>query len=96
MTDAFSSFFNKAQPFGLNVKVPGRTFEQIGKTVGDTASGVLEPLFTYLEENENVFTGDVTKEFNKISAENFNTTMMLRAADEQVNGQVRKRLDATF
>lgn len=96
MTDAFSSFFNKAQPFGLNVKVPDRTLEQIGKTIGDTAGGVIEPLFTYLEENENVFSGDVVKELNKMRAENFNTTMILQAADVQSNGQVRRKLDAQF
>lgn len=92
---SFTNFFNNSQAFGLNVKVPQRTLKQIGKTVGETANGVFEPLFSYLEENENVFSGDVTHELNKMRSENFNTTLILQAADEKVNG-ARPKFDAKF
>lgn len=82
---SFTNFFNNGQSFGLNV-AGSRTFQQMGKTAGNVAGGVLEPLFTYLEENENVFSGDITKEFNKICSENFNTTIIMQAADEKANG----------
>jgi len=96
MSDSsFVNFFNNSQTFGMNVRIPGRTLQQIGKTVGDTATGVFEPLFTYLEENENVFNGDITTELNKMHTENFNTQIMLNAADEKVNGS-RPRFDARF
>jgi len=82
----FNNFFNKGQTFGMNIKVPEKTLEQMGKTAGKTASGVFEPLFTYLEENENVFSGDVTHELNKIHSERFNTVLAMDQADAKVNG----------
>lgn len=91
----FLGFFNNSQPFGLNVRVPEKTLQQIGQTVGNTAGGVLEPLFTYLEENENVFNGDITTELNKARTETFNTQIVLNAVDEKVNG-IRPRFDAKF
>lgn len=84
---SFTSFFNNSQGFGLNVKSHERTIQQAGQTLGKVAGGVFEPLFTYLEENENVFSGDITKELNKNYAESFNMTMMMNAADEKVNGK---------
>lgn len=96
MTESsFSNFFNNAQSFGLNVKVPEKTLRQIGKTAGDVAGGVLEPLFTYLEENKNVFSGDIAYEINKINAENFTMGMTMQAADEKVNGP-RPKFDSKF
>lgn len=92
---SFTNFFNNSQSFGLNVKVPEKTLRQIGKTAGNVASGVLEPLFTYLEENKNVFSGDIAYEINKINAENFTTGMMLQAADEKVNG-TKPKFDSKF
>lgn len=86
MTESFSNFFNSGRTFGLNVKAPEKTLEQIGKTATNVATGVFEPLFTYLEENENVFSGDINHELNKLHSENFNTTMAMNAMDEKVNG----------
>lgn len=82
----FTNFFNNAQPFGMNVKMPEKTIEQIGKTASGVATGVLEPLFTYLEENENVFSGDITHELNKKRSEAFNTTLIMDEMNEKVNG----------
>lgn len=92
---SFTNFFNNAQPFGLNIVVPEKTLRQFGRTAGNVAGGVFEPLFTYLEENENVFSGDIANELNKTRAENFNTTLMMNLADEKVNGP-KPRFDAKF
>lgn len=92
---SFSNFFNSAQPFGLNVKVPTKTIHQIGKTAEGLAGGVFEPLFTYLEENENVFTGDVVHELNKTRSEMFNTTLAMQSADEKING-TKPNFDMNF
>jgi hypothetical protein len=82
----FSNFFNNSQAFGLNIKVPDRNLKQFGKTAGDVAGGVFEPLFTYLEENEKVFSGDISFELNKTRAAKFNTEVIMMAADEKMNG----------
>ncbi len=92
---SFTGFFNTTQRFGLNVKVPERTLKQIGKTTGDVAGGVLEPIFNYLEKNENVFSGNIEHELNRIRTANFNTTLMMDAADEKVNGP-KPKFDTLF
>lgn len=82
----FTNFFNGTGGFGITVKAHERTLQQVGETLSNTAGGVFEPLFTYLEENDNVFSGDLTHELNKCYAENFNMTLLMNAADEKVNG----------
>ena len=91
----FTSFFNNSKSFGLNIKLPEKTVAQAGKTAEELATGVFEPLFTYLEENENVFSGDIVHELNKTRAANFNTTLILQEADIAVNGP-RPTLDITW
>lgn len=91
----FNNFFNKGQTFGMNIKVPEKTLEQMGKTAGKTASGVFEPLFTYLEENENVFSGNISEKLEKMYAEKFNTQVAMDMADAKVNG-TRPTFDTKF
>lgn len=93
---AFTNFFNNSQAFGLNV-VTGheRTLQQVGQTAGNIAGGVFSPLFEYLEENENVFNGDLTTELNKTRVANFNMGLIMQAEDVKVNGQ-RPSFDARF
>jgi len=83
---SFTNFFNKGQAFGLNIKAPTRTLEQAGKTLSNTANGVFEPLFTYLEENENVFSGNIGETLEKMYSERFNTQVAMDMADSKVNG----------
>lgn len=85
MADAsFTNFFNR--PFGLNVRVPDRTLKQAGETLSSTAGGVLSPMLDYLEDNEKVFTGEVSAEINKIFAQSFNIGARMQAEDKKVNG----------
>jgi len=91
----FTNFFNNSQAFGLNIKVPERTLKEVGKTASNVAGGVLEPLFTYLEENENVFSGDINKELNRINNSNFNIAMTMANEDTQTNG-VKPTFDTKF
>lgn len=78
---SFSNFFNNSRSFGMNVKVPERTIKQMGQTLEHTATGVFEPLFSYLEENENVFSGDIKKELNRTNVEKFKMEAALSQAD---------------
>ena len=94
MSDAaFNSFFNKS--FGLNIKVPDRTLKQAGQTLGNTANGVLSPLFTYLEENEKIFNGDAVAEADKLFAASFNIGARMHEEDIKVNGETPK-FDSKF
>lgn len=91
---SFTNFFNNAQSFGLNV-AGSRTAKLMGQTASNVAGGVFEPLFTYLEENEDVFSGDLTTELNKTRTRNFNTTLMMQSEDVKVNGD-RPSFDTKF
>lgn len=92
---SFTNFFNNSQTFGFNIKVPEKTIRQVGKTAGNVAGGVFEPLFTYLEEHDNVFSGDISQELNKRRAESFNMSIILNEADEKSNGP-KPKFDARF
>ncbi|MDD3437250.1 MAG: hypothetical protein PHC64_08880 [Candidatus Gastranaerophilales bacterium] len=93
---SFTNFFNNSQTFGLNVSTGyDKTLKQMGKTAGNVAGGVFSPLFEYLEENEEVFNGDLTKELNKLYSSNFNMNLVLQAEDAKVNG-TRPSFDTKF
>ena len=89
MTDTNASFNRPYKPFGFNVKVP-EVGEHTLKHVGDTLNGIVkspvDPLFTFLEENEEVFNGDINFEINKVFAQSFNIGSVMRMEDEKING----------
>ena len=58
MADTQFTFNRPYKPFGMNVKVPEigeKTLQQAGKTLGNIAKSPVDPLFKFLEENEEVF-----------------------------------------
>lgn len=87
MTDSNFTFNRPYKPFGMNIKVPEKTIKQAGETLGNIIKKPADPLFTFLEENEGVFNGDVTYEINKTIAQNFNIGSALRIENEKVNGK---------
>lgn len=89
MTDAQFSFNRPYKPFGMNIKLPDigeRTLKQAGDTLSNMAKAPVEPLFKFLEENENIFNGDVNFRINKIFAESFTIGSAMRMEDEKING----------
>lgn len=87
MTDTGASFNRPYKPFGLNVKVPGeRTLKLMAGTLEGVAKAPVDPLFQFLEENEEVFNGDLTYKINKINAESFTIGSAMRIQDQKTNG----------
>ncbi len=89
MADNGASFNRPYKPFGMNVKVPEigeRTLKQAGKTLEGIVKSPTEPLFKFLEENEEVFSGDLTYKINKMYAESFTIGSAMRMEDEKING----------
>lgn len=89
MKDTQFSFNRPYKPFGLNVKVPDigeKTLKQAGDTLSNIAKAPVEPLFKFLEENEEVFNGDINFQINKAFAESFTIGSAMRQEDEKVNG----------
>ena len=66
------------QPFGLNIKVPTRTIHQGEKTAKGMVNSLWEPLFNFIDENQNVFTGNVANEIEKYNLMMFNVGSALR------------------
>lgn len=90
MTDNTGASFNRPyKPFGFNVKVPEigeRTLKQAGDTLTGIVKNPVEPLFNFLEENEDVFNGDINFEINKAFAQSFTIGSAMRQEDEKTNG----------
>lgn len=92
-TNTGTSFNRPYKPFGFNVKVPEigeRTLQQASDTLGNIVKNPVEPLFDFLEENENVFNGDINFEMNKVFAQSFTIGSAMRMEDEKVNGMPPK------
>lgn len=89
------SFNRPYKPFGFNIQIPERTMQQAEQTLGNLIKSPAEPLFSFLEENESVFNGDVAYEINKINAQNFTIGSAMRIENEKVNGTTPK-LDMHF
>lgn len=89
MTNTQFSFNRPYKPFGLNIKTPDigeKTLKQAGDTLSNLAKAPVEPLFKFLEENEEVFNGDISFKINKTFAESFTIGSAMRMEDEKVNG----------
>ena len=88
-TNPGTSYNRPYKPFGFNVKVPEigeRTLNQMGKTLNGIVKSPVDPLFTFLEENEEVFNGDIDFEINKVFAQSFTIGSAMRMEDEKING----------
>lgn len=72
------------QPFGLNIKVPEKTLKQLEKTAQGSVGGIFEPLFEFISDNQNVFSGDVARQIEKYNALQYNIGATLRA--QSTNG----------
>ena len=89
MTEAGASFNRPYKPFGMNVKVPQvgeRTIKLAGNTLSNIIKNPTEPLFEFLEENEEIFNGDISYKINKLFAESFTIGSAMRLEDEKING----------
>ncbi len=89
MTDSGASFNRPYKPFGLNIKVPEigeHTIRHAKEAIENIVKSPAEPLFQFLEENEEVFNGDLTYNMNKVYAESFTIGSAMRMEDEKING----------
>lgn len=83
--NAGSNNLRPSRPFGLNVKVPERTLQQIGETVKTNATSGVNNIFTYLAKNEKVFDGTVARELDDLFVQDFNTKQILKNAETTEN-----------
>ncbi len=74
-----------ARPFGLNVRVPERTIQQITETVKSSATSGVSTIFNYLAKNEKVFDGTVARQLDDLFIQDFNTKQILKNAENTEN-----------
>ena len=84
MTDSFLN-----ETFGMNVKIPARTLEQIKQTAEGSVIDLWEPLFGFIDENQNVFTGNVANQIEKYNLLMFNIGAELRKGSDHVTFNVK-------
>ena len=89
MAENGASFNRPYKPFGMTVKVPEigeHTLRHAKETLNNIVKSPTDPLFEFLEENEEVFNGDLTFKINKMHAESFTIGSAMRLEDEKING----------
>lgn len=69
-------------PFGMNVKIPERTMQQVAETSKKLVNGWLNPFGEVYEQNKQVYSGDIYNEIMKFEQLNFNIGQQLRKADK--------------
>ena len=74
-----------AKPFGLNVRVPERTIQQISETVKANATSGVSNIFNYLAKNEQVFDGTVARQLDDLFVQDFNTKQILKNSETVEN-----------
>jgi len=76
---------NNIKSFGFNVIPENRqkTMEAAAGSVENAISGMWEPILGYLKENENVFSGEVLNEIDKINNQTMRLGMTLNAGEEK-------------
>ena len=78
---------NDIKSFGLNVIPEGRktlehaqgNMEDVASSLENAISGLWEPILGYLEENDNVFSGKVNQEIDKLIGQSMKLDMALNA-----------------
>ena len=77
---------NNIKSFGYNV-IPDRqkTIEQTAQSIENAINGMIDPLLGYLQDNENVFSGAVEREIEKINSQTMRLGMAMSAGIEKRN-----------
>ena len=66
-----------------DIKFPTKTIQKTQQVASGLASGLWEPLFNFIDENQNVFQGNVANEIEKYNLAMINVGAALR---ERTNG----------
>lgn len=74
---------NNIKSFGMNV-IPDKsaTIEQTKDSIESAISGIWEPVLGYLKENDNVFSGQVLQEIEKLNSQAMRLGMTVNGRQE--------------
>lgn len=76
---------NNIKSFGFNVipEQKGKTAEKTVESVGNAINGIWEPILDYLEKNDNVFSGEVSNEIEKLNFQAMRLNMTVNGGSEK-------------
>ena len=80
---------DEMKPFGLNIKVPKRTIKQSQDTITTRVNSVWQPLFNFIQENQQVFNGSIAEEIEKYNLMSYNTGAILRNSSPKTNFDIK-------
>lgn len=76
-----TNLFNK--PFGMNVKVPTRTLQQVKDTATKAVNSLWEPVVDYFDKADNVFSGNVQEEISKYNRMAYSLGVTMRKGQDR-------------
>lgn len=76
------------RPFGLNVSIPSRTLQQAQETAAKNLN-LFNPVMDYLDQNENVFNGDVAREIDKYNRMAYALGAVMRDGKREITFDTR-------
>lgn len=66
-------------PFGFNIALPNKTIQEIQKVAEQELKEItVNPFISYLEENDKVFSGEVSEEIQKYNAQIYALGQLMR------------------
>ncbi len=86
MTNPNNNILNR--PFGLNIALPDRTLQQIQETAVQNIN-IFAPVVDYLDQNDKVFSGDVSQEIDKYNRMTYALGAAARAGKPEVTFQMK-------
>ena len=78
-----AKMLNDIKSFGLNIIPEKEAVGLVGSSVENALSGLWEPILDYLEENDNVFSGQVLNEIARLDNQAMRLGMTLSAGEEK-------------
>lgn len=76
-------------PFGLNITGHERTIQQYQESAEAAVNSLWGSIFSDIEQNDKVFSGDVAKEINKYNQQAYNLGAVMRDGIERPNLDLR-------
>lgn len=66
-------------PFGININLPQKTIKEVGKAAKQEIEEItVNPFLNYLDENDKVFSGEVSNEIRKYQAQIYTLGQVVR------------------
>lgn len=76
------------RPFGLNIRLPERTLKQAQESAINSVN-LFSPMMDYLEDNDKVFSGDVSREIDKYNRMAYSLGSIMRDGKAEVSFDTR-------